>query len=164
VEALRYSSAHLVRFGGHKQAAGLTLKPESFESFYRSVLDYADSHLFDDDLFPFLELDAELEAGQLSTVNCQLLAQLEPFGAGNPRPKFLIKNAQILAQRQVGSAGRHLQLKLGLAEKEVSGIAFNFQPLALGGTYNFACELIEDAWNGRRQVKLRILDLQISKN
>ncbi|MEK7618040.1 MAG: single-stranded-DNA-specific exonuclease RecJ [Patescibacteria group bacterium] len=160
VEALRYSSAHLIRFGGHKAAAGLTLRPESFELFYRSVLDYAEGNLSDGELSPVMHLEAELSSEQLSINNYQLLRELEPFGAGNPRPKFLIKNASVISQRAVGASGQHLQMQIKVGEKTIPAIAFNFRPVDLSQNLDIACELMEDGWNGRKQLKLKIVDVK----
>src|SRR3989344_4053168 len=162
VEALKYSSKHLIRFGGHKQAAGLTLNPENFEPFYRSMLDYADQNLSDDDSSPVLELEAELSESQLSIVNCQLLSKLEPFGFGNVKPKFLLKNAGIVSQKQVGASGQHLQMQIKVGDTIIPSIAFNFRPVESSGSYDIACELMEDGWNGRKQLKLRVVDIKNS--
>jgi len=162
VEALKYSSKHLIRFGGHKQAAGLTLNPENFDGFYRSMLDYADQNLSDDDSSPVLELEAELSESQLSIVNCQLLSKLEPFGFGNVKPKFLLKNAGIVSQKQVGASGQHLQMQIKVGDTIIPSIAFNFRPVESSGSYDIACELMEDGWNGRKQLKLRVVDIKNS--
>lgn len=160
VEALRYSSAHLIRFGGHNQAAGLTLKSDNFEMFYQSILNYAANNLSDDDLSPLLELDAELSESQLSIISCQLLSRLEPFGAGNPRPKFLIKNARVVSQRQVGTSGQHLQMQIQAGQKFIPAIAFNFRPLSVQQVCDLACELMDDGWNGKPQLKLKVIDVR----
>jgi len=100
----------------------------------------------------------------LSIVNCQLLQQLEPFGVNNPKPKFLISQMKIASSRAVGSAGQHIQYQLEKQGKNVAAIAFNFQALAknfqIGDTVDVAAELMEDGWNGRKAVKLKIIDLK----
>ncbi|MBI3232273.1 MAG: single-stranded-DNA-specific exonuclease RecJ [Candidatus Doudnabacteria bacterium] len=164
VEALRFSSRHLVRFGGHRQAAGLSLRPENFEIFYQTILDYAENNLADGDVSPSLELEAELLEEDLQLTTCNLLANLEPFGVGNPRPKFLIRNVRIISQRQVGTDGRHLQAQVQIGEKIMPAIAFNFRSVDSANQHDLACELLEDGWNGRKQLKLKIVDVQMSKN
>ena len=64
VESLKHASEHLTRFGGHQQAAGLTLKVDDFELFYQKILDYAEENLTEDDLESSLTLEAELTAAQ----------------------------------------------------------------------------------------------------
>lgn len=171
VEGLKSAAGHLLKFGGHQQAAGLTLRVEQFEIFYQKLLQYADAHLSDDDLSPVLNLDAELDESELSVEVCRLLKQLEPFGVGNPRPKFFIGKAQILSARSVGAAGQHSQYQFKKGGRVVGGIAFNSAPLEkkvkVGDTVDIAAELMEDNWNNKSQVKLKIADLKtidVSKN
>jgi single-stranded-DNA-specific exonuclease len=111
LEALKFSSAHLSKFGGHKQAAGLSLQADQFELFYQKLLVYAEENINNEKSQKVLELEAELSPGQLSIVNCQLLLRLEPFGVDNVTPKFLIPNLQVSSVRMVGKQNQHLQIK-----------------------------------------------------
>lgn len=166
IEALKHASEFLLRFGGHQQAAGLTLKAENFEQFYQKVLEYAEEHLSPDDLSPGLWLDAELKSNDLNLETLKLIQAMEPFGVGNPRPKFLIPSAKISSSRVVGKLSQHLQLKLDIGGKQVDGILFGATDFAknlkIGDTVDVAAELIEDSWNGRQNLKLRIIDLKLS--
>ncbi len=158
IEALKFSSEHLVKFGGHKQAAGLSLQINKFELFYQKILEHAQTNIGENQQ-KVLELEAELNASQLSIVNCQLLNLLEPYGVHNVRPRFLVPNVKILSQRQVGSQSQHLQLQIKVGEKILPAIAFNFKPIEQSEV-DIACELIEDGWNGRNEVKLKIVDVK----
>ena len=164
LSALTYSAKHLIRFGGHKQAAGLTLESNNFEQFYFSVLEYANHNLPEEGSRPVLELEAELNASSLTPITYNLLTNLEPFGVGNPKPKFLIKSAEVISQRPVGTNKQHLQMQIKVGEREVSAIAFNFKPVELKGEINIACELLLDEWKGRKNLKLRIIDIQSHLN
>ncbi len=165
VESLKYASRHLVRFGGHKQAAGLTVKNEHLGIFYQKILEYADKNSADDDSSPVLRLEAELEPTDLSLVTCHLLLQLEPFGIGNPKPIFLMPKFRVISVKLVGKQSSHLQIKFRIADKEVAGIMFsasNFaKNLKIGDTVDIAAELMCDEWNGKKEVKLRIIDLKL---
>jgi len=166
IEALKFSSEHLLKFGGHKQAAGLSLETSKFELFYQKILEHADTNINEQNSERVLELEAELDESQLSIVNCQLLQQLEPFGVGNPRPKFLVSAVKILLSRPVGATGKHTQYQMQKGNKTISAIAFNSAYLEknfkVGDTVDVAAELIEDGWNGRRDVKLKIADMRVS--
>lgn len=162
--ALKYSSEHLVRFGGHKQAAGLTVETSKLQIFYQKALEYADANINVEDEQKTLELDAELQSEQLNLENLELIDLLEPFGMDNPKPKFLISQMKIASSRTVGNGSKHTQYQLQKGSKVISGIAFNSANLEknfkLGDTVDVAAELIEDGWNGRKDVKLRIIDFR----
>jgi single-stranded-DNA-specific exonuclease len=162
VEALKYASKNLTRFGGHKQAAGLTLETKNLDNFYQQLLDYAEKNVVNGDRV--LHLDAELEESQLSIVTCQMLQSFSPFGVGNPAPKFLISGLEVVGVRTVGKQLTHLQLQLKKGNTKISAIGFGFGAFAknlnLGNTIDVAGELIEDGWNGRREVKIRIVDIR----
>jgi single-stranded-DNA-specific exonuclease len=164
VEALKFSSDYLLRFGGHKQAAGLTLKTKNLEKFYQKILEYAEANIKDDDLQKQLLLDAELLYEDLTLKTCDLLNQMEPFGVDNVKPKFLVRNLNVVFTRGVGKDGSHLQLRLRASGFEVDGILFNCgdfaKTLQMGDTIDVAAELLEDSWNGNRKIKLRIIDFK----
>ena len=163
IEALKYGAEHLLRFGGHKQAAGLSMDAVNFPNFYSKILEYAEINIKEITL-PALNLEAELAEGDLALETCELLNAMEPFGIGNPRPKFLIKEMAIQSARNVGATGQHTQYQLQKGDRTISGIAFNSAILdknfKVGDTIDVAAELMEDGWNGRRQVKLKIVDLR----
>jgi single-stranded-DNA-specific exonuclease len=165
VEALKFASEHLVRFGGHKQAAGLTLKTSEFDKFYQKILEYAEVEIKEEQL-SVLNLEAELETAELSAVSCQLISKLEPFGVDNHKPKFLIKNLEILSLKPVGATGQHYQIQFKKEHLTISSIYFNVsnfvKNLKIGDTVDAAGELMLDQWNGRSILKLRIVDLRIS--
>ncbi len=164
IEALKFSSEHLLKFGGHKQAAGLSLDRSKFELFYQKILEHADLSIGDKNPDKILELEAELDESQLSVATCQMLQQLEPFGVDNIKPKFLISGMKILSSRTVGASGQHSQYQLQKGNRQISAIAFNSafleKSFKLGDTVDVAAELIEDNWNGNSNVKLKIVDLK----
>ncbi len=164
VEALKHASDHLSVFGGHAQAAGLTLKTKEFENFYKKLLEHADEHIKEKNLKSVLELEAELNEADLSFEVYSLLAVLEPFGVGNPRPKFLLKEAQIESLRRVGNGGDHVQMNLRVGSRFCPAIWFRAGERAgqfkLNSSISAVCELMEDSWNGNKKLKLRIVDVK----
>ena len=91
------------------------------------------------------------------------IAQLEPFGAGNPKPKFMVRNSALTSVRLVGSEQQHLQLQILVGERTIDCIAFNMgywtDRLTLGSRLDVAGELIADSWNGVKRLKLKLIDL-----
>ena len=94
---------YFVRFGGHKYAAGLSLKKENLASFKEDFENEVGKYIKEQDLIPEINIDSELSLGQLfEGINNQsrpkiyrILKQMEPFGIGNPKPVFLFKGLNL---------------------------------------------------------------------
>ena len=101
---------HLMKFGGHRQAAGLSLKRENVERFRQDI--NAVCTLTEQDMAEKVAIDMELP---FSCVTEEFLAQLEllePFGKGNPKPVFASRNAAIRSARLIGKNRNMLRLQL----------------------------------------------------
>lgn len=164
LEALKYAVEFLEKFGGHTQAAGLSIKPENFQKFYQKLLEYAEKVLPDIEAEKVLHLEAELDEQDLKFETFNLITQLEPFGVDNIVPKFLISQAQIISMRLVGKTQIHLQMRVAKNQTQIDCIGFNLGFFAknfkVGDTIDIACELVMDEWNGSSKLKLRIVDLR----
>ncbi len=162
VECLKFAKEHLVKFGGHKQAAGMTVKTSELDAFYNAILKYADenpSHAGP----PVLEIDAELQEQDLTMTAYDEVLALEPYGVGNTRPIFTINEAQVLSFKAVGDTQQHLQIKLMVGDCMLDTIGFSMGYLALrldpGKEVSVAGELMVDTWNGTKKLKMRLLDV-----
>jgi single-stranded-DNA-specific exonuclease len=164
LESLKYAAEHIHRFGGHKQAAGLTIKNENLEKFYQKVLEFAEVNINEETFQRQLNLEAELEQSQLSIENCQLLQLLEPFGVDNFKPKFLISGLPVASLRFVGQEGKHLQIKFQTENGQLEAIMFSAsesaKKIGIGSVVDAAAELMLDTWNGQSKLKLRIVDVR----
>ena len=94
--ALEHGAAHLSRFGGHKQAAGLTMPASSVGKFREMIADYADNLLGPDDLKPRLRIDGCLGFRDINGDFAGEMALLAPFGTGNPRPLFEARGVEVV--------------------------------------------------------------------
>ncbi len=111
LEALEHSAAHLSRFGGHKQAAGLTLPAANVARFRETIAEYADNLLGPDDLKPRLRIDGRLGFRDINTDFASEMALLAPFGTGNPRPLFEARGVEVVdGPRRLKD--RHLKMAL----------------------------------------------------
>jgi single-stranded-DNA-specific exonuclease len=121
--ALRSSSQHLIGFGGHKHAAGLSLMPENLAAFEASF-DEALSHVQEDTKGTPLLIEGECQISDLDAKTLQELESLGPFGPGNPEPVFSFK-AWVQSHRVLKE--RHLKLMLEDAEtgSSIEGIWFH---------------------------------------
>jgi single-stranded-DNA-specific exonuclease len=112
-----------------------------------------------------LELDAELTAADLTLDFFDQLEELQPFGVGNPKPLFLLKNLELNGAKKVGN-DKHAQLTFAVGGQPVQGIAFNMayvcDTVPVGSMVDLAAELIADTWNGMRRLKLRVVDLRVA--
>jgi single-stranded-DNA-specific exonuclease len=162
VECFKFASSLLSKFGGHKQAAGLTLKTENIDEFYGAILKFAEQNLKEKEAV--LDLEAELEENGLHLSTFDSVLQLEPFGAGNQKPKFLISKTVLKSFRAVGQAQKHLQFQVSVGSLSLEGIAFNMaylnEQFKIGDNVDLAVELLQDAWNGQKKLKLRLVDIR----
>ncbi len=94
-DALEYASEHLVKFGGHELAAGLTVSRDNLEKFKEKINEYAKNKSFDKDAVVPIEVDCEPIPSEINSTSVKELRLLEPFGYGNPSPLFMISNATI---------------------------------------------------------------------
>jgi single-stranded-DNA-specific exonuclease len=111
-EALGKVTAGLVKFGGHKMAAGFTIRRGEFEAFRESLMAVIAQTLKPEDARPKIMIDMETEPG---LVNKDLLARikvLEPFGEGNPSPVFMSRGVSFASSTVVGKDRNHTRLAL----------------------------------------------------
>jgi len=94
--ALEHSAAYLSRFGGHKQAAGLTMPAANVGAFRETIAEYADNLLGPDDLKPRLRIDGCLGFRDINGDFAGEMALLAPFGTGNPRPLFEARGVEVV--------------------------------------------------------------------
>lgn len=163
VEALKKCEDILVRYGGHKKAAGLTVKNEHFVLLEEKLLKIAGNEIKEEDLVPEICYDAEIELKDVNNDLYSYLKKMEPFGFGNKTPVFLIKNLEIKLSRKVGKESNHLKLTLNSKNKNIEAMYFNFErELTEGEKIDIICTVINNEWNGTSKLELRIVDLKFS--
>jgi single-stranded-DNA-specific exonuclease len=150
--ALAACSEHLERFGGHRAAAGLTIRPEAVDAFAAAFESHADAALTDADLRPRLRVDAIVPGAQLGLPLCEELALLAPFGLGNPGVTLLVDGCELVGLSTVGD-GKHLRFGVRQRGRPAgSAIAFGqgglLDRLRREGRYDVAFRLQENRWNG----------------
>jgi single-stranded-DNA-specific exonuclease len=109
--ALERCAGHLLKFGGHRQAAGLTMASSCVAAFRTQIADYADDCLGPDDLKPRLRIDGRLGFREITGDFAAQMALLAPFGVGNPRPLFEASEVEVVdGPRRVKE--KHLKMSL----------------------------------------------------
>ncbi len=151
--ALGACAGLLGRWGGHRAAAGLSLPEENVEPFAEAFGAHAAGVLSEEDLEPVTHVDAVVARdAQLSLDLCAELAQLAPFGLGNPAPTLLAPGCRLAELTTVGD-GKHLRFRVRRDGRDSgSAIAFGqgsrLDSLQTGAPYDVAFRLEENRWNG----------------
>jgi single-stranded-DNA-specific exonuclease len=168
-DAIRASDEHIIKGGGHKLAAGVTLKTEKIAAFRKSVNDFYRSQKLKDQKKLLLPL-ADITIGDFGGATEELmglLAGLEPFGHGNPEPIFGWKNLRVQGVRKMGDGGQHVKIELcDVTNKSMSCIAFSAPAhfyVEPGATVDIWVQLTINEWKGRRSVEGRLLHLEPSR-
>ncbi len=155
----------LVRFGGHELAAGLTIMENEISSFRRDINNYARDKITEEMMKGKLNVDLELEVGDITEQNARLLSRLEPFGCGNPLPLFCLCNAEISAITPIGQ-NRHLRLNIHKDGSFFTALLFGTPPsdfkLRVGDRADFAFNLDVNEFAGRTSVQLIVRDCRFS--
>ncbi len=156
VGGLAAAAPHLLRWGGHPQAAGFALEMERFDAFRDAVLAFVGEHPTP---VPSVVADAIVGLDEVGADLHAALQALEPYGEGHAPPTLLLRGGA-RSVRAVGSAGAHLQLRLGDANgTEVKGVAWRLGALAdaLGAAaaVDAAAVLVPNEWNGRTTIEFQ---------
>jgi single-stranded-DNA-specific exonuclease len=151
-------SEHLERFGGHRAAAGLSIRPENIDALTRAFAAHADANLADDDLRPMTVVDAIVPGAALTLGLCAELRRLAPFGLGNPGVTLLVAGCELNDLTTVGE-GKHLRFRVsdsrGPAGTAIAfGLGSHLDRLRRAGHYDVAFRLQENNWNGTTSPQL----------
>jgi single-stranded-DNA-specific exonuclease len=151
-------SEHLERFGGHRAAAGLSIRPENIDALAQAFAAHADSNLADEDLRPVTVVDAIVPGAALTLGLCVELRRLAPFGLGNPGVTLLAAGCELNDLTTVGE-GKHLRFRVsdsrGPAGTAIAfGLGSHLDRLRRVGHYDVAFRLQENTWNGTTSPQL----------
>lgn len=126
--AVNESRDLLMNFGGHTYAVGLSLKEENIPEFKRRFEKYVSDHIKPNQLYPMMEIDAEITFSDINSENISCLKRLNPHGLGNQKPLFFSRNVfDFGTSKLVGKNLEHIKLELedNSTSRVLSAIAFN---------------------------------------
>ncbi|MBL8866037.1 MAG: single-stranded-DNA-specific exonuclease RecJ [Planctomycetia bacterium] len=154
-------------FGGHAAAAGVKVRPSRIADF-RSAFAASIARRFPKGLpAPRLDLESEIPLVALTLPLIKELEKLEPYGADNPRPRFLAAGLEVVpdSARRLGTENRHLSFRVRQGSTTVKAIAFGMgeridELLSAGGRCSLAFVPRVNEWQGRRSVEMEVVDLQ----
>ncbi len=156
VGGLRAAAAHLLRWGGHEQAAGFALDMARFDAFRDAVLAYVAAQ---PPSIPSVLADAVVGLDEVGADLHAALQALEPYGEGHAAPTLLL-GGRLRQARAVGAGGAHLQLRLGdPGGAEVKGVAFRrgrqLDELDGAASIDAVAHLVPNEWNGRTTIEFQ---------
>jgi single-stranded-DNA-specific exonuclease len=164
-EALLSCSELLEQFGGHKYAAGLTIKPENLALFSEKFEDIVANSISPNLLIPEIKIDCEIELAQIDAKFYRILLQMSPFGPQNMAPVFVSRGVTMVGFPQIVGTN-HLKLSVKQQNSTIfDSIAFGlgeFEPL-LRPNQNFSiCYTIEEnVWKDKKRLQLNIKGIKI---
>ena len=129
-DALAACAEHLTQFGGHAQAAGLSLRTADIPAFRAAFCAYAKAHLSKDDYTPVARIEFEMQPLDVTTGLIEEIARLEPYGEGNPKPLFGARNLRGEGARAIGKDRTHLKFFLSGREQSIEMLWWSHAALA----------------------------------
>ena len=166
VDALCHCSDHLVKFGGHELAAGLSVTRGELDTFRRLINEYALANLTDKDMVQTVEADCELEFTDVNIALAKGIQFLEPFGVSNPIPNFILRGVSVNEISGI-SDSKHSRIILGNGRYTITAMYFSNSPSSLGiyvgDKVDVLFNLDINEWGGRESVQLIIRDIKPSQ-
>lgn len=164
-EAIKACEENVIQFGGHKYAAGLSVKLDNLTDFQSKFDEIVSKTLIPDLLTQEIQIDSELKLEEINPRFWILLKQFQPHGPYNMRPVFYSKNVEIVGYPSVVGKG-HLKFKVkqnGSQTYEVIGYNMeSFYNHVHSGNKNLEIvySLDENQWNGKSQIQLQLKDVR----
>ncbi|MCI1841604.1 single-stranded-DNA-specific exonuclease RecJ [Lactococcus cremoris] len=160
-KALNAHRELFIAFGGHKQAAGMTLALENVEAVKKAMSDFVvDNHLDLSKKSP-LEVADRCHLDEISLATINNLAKSAPFGMDNPKPRFLVEDYKVIQSRSMGKDNAHLKLKIQEEKQQIDAVYFQHGSEELEfeqAETKLVVTLSSNSWNGNTSLQLMIED------
>lgn len=162
--ALAKCSELLLQFGGHAQAAGLSILPENISLLHDKLTDIASGQLTENDYIPTLPIESIMDLAEVNADFLTQLACLEPYGMGNPRPVFACVGAGIFDLKTMGQENNHLRFKVKQGIETAGGLAWNMggiiDELKEAQQIDLAFQPEVNEWQGKCTIQLKAQDFR----
>jgi single-stranded-DNA-specific exonuclease len=163
--ALNKVSHLLENFGGHKYAAGLTIREENIDPLRKALLQISEEMIASEDLAPTLDVTAEISLRQIDARFLKWLKMFAPYGPQNMRPVFVTRRMEIAGDVNI-VGNNHLKLKVRNDGIVIDAIAYNLGDVCMqirpaGQKLDAAYVIEENTWNGQTTIQMRIKDLDL---
>ena len=163
--ALQECREHLIGFGGHSYAAGLTIRTEALETFRERLCGVVSARVTPDDFVPKLSIDGPIDLRNLDEALVEALDRLAPFGIGNAEPLFVADDVKLSLPPAVVSRN-HLKLTIRQSGRDLDCIGFGMGHMASviaqnGGKLSVAFVPTINVWQNRSRLQLKLRDIQV---
>lgn len=163
-KAIEACQEHIIQFGGHVAAAGLTLEPRNYQKFKDKFEEVVAATIDASCEEEEVQIDAEVPLSQITPKFIRILKQFAPFGPKNRTPVFATHHLKDTGYaKQIGSDASHLSLAVTDGEKTYKAIGFGMAeklPLVKKGNFSALYCIDENEWRGTISVQLRLKDLK----
>ena len=167
VDALYYCNDHLVKFGGHELAAGLSVSRSELCKFRQLINEYARNNLRDADMTPTIEADCVIDFEDTNLALAKSFRMLEPYGVGNPVPVFVMRGVVVNEISGI-SDNKHTKITLGNGKHSLSAVYFSNSPASLGLYIGDKVDVLfnidVNEWGGRESVQIIVRDIKHSES
>lgn len=163
-EAIHACRQHLLGYGGHFAAAGLTLETDKIEAFAQAFETVVAAQIPDELLIPEIKIDAEISFADIKPNFFNIIQQMEPFGPENMRPVFITRNVMDAGYSKLVKE-QHLRLVAKENNTVLTGIFFraaHYLPIVQQGAFDIVYTIDENEWNGSVSLQLKVLDIRPS--
>jgi single-stranded-DNA-specific exonuclease len=162
-EALHACRAHLLGYGGHFAAAGMTLSIDQLDAFKTAFENAVAERITPEQLVPEIAINAVLPLDQINMQFFNIIAQMEPFGPDNMRPIFIAKNVQDTGYSKLVKEA-HISFSVTQGNQTVRGIGYNMPEkidlVKSGKPFDIVFQLQLNEWQGNQSVQLQVIDLK----
>jgi len=162
-EAIHACREHLLGYGGHFAAAGITLRSDQVAAFARRFEATVAATIQPHSLFPELTIDAEISLDTIRASFFNIIEQMQPFGPGNTQPVFIARGVWDKGSRIVKE--NHIRFCLQQGAVLMDGIGFGlagkFELLQKGVSIDVVFTLDENEWNNRKTLQLHVIDFRL---
>ncbi|MBU4285252.1 single-stranded-DNA-specific exonuclease RecJ [Patescibacteria group bacterium] len=168
IDALDKCKGLLEEYGGHPFAGAFRADVCNLGKIQKILEKTANKKLKKEDIAPFLNIDAEIEADEINWKVFEEIERFQPFGSNNTAPLFVMRKLKIIGMKNVGSRENHLKLYLEKETKEgikkFSAIGFNLvnscAKIELGDKIDIVFEILANEWNNTKELEFKIMDLK----
>ncbi|BFG71725.1 single-stranded-DNA-specific exonuclease RecJ [Sediminibacterium sp. KACHI17] len=164
-EAIHACREHLLGYGGHFAAAGMTLLPEKVNDFAIAFEKAVEEQIQPEQLIPEIVIDAPIQFEAITPTLYNILKQMEPFGPDNMRPVFIAEKVNDTGFSKIVK-DQHIRFVVKQKNITLTGIGFNmankFELLQQQKPVDLVFTLDENEWNGEKSIQLKMIDIRSS--